>query len=213
MRFHPRGHHLLTGSGDSTVKVWDFVHSTCTFTFKDHRQPIWSIDINRTGDYVATGSMDTSCRLLDINVGKCRSVFRGHVDSVTSVHFQPFSNLLATASADKTLSIWDARAGLCVQTFYGHQGGLTGCKFNSKGDRLVSCDSTGIVKSWDIRGSREANNFSTEKKAANCISMDRSGNLMAVGTDDALIFLFNDTTGERELVLRGHDEGSRVQSV
>ena len=213
MRFHPRGHHLLTGSGDSTVKVWDFVHSTCTFTFKDHRQPIWSIDVNRTGDYAATGSLDTSCRLLDINVGKCRNVFRGHVDSVTSVHFQPFSNLLATASADKTLSIWDARAGLCVQTFYGHLGGLTGCKFNTKGDRLASCDSTGVAKTWDIRASREANHFSTDKKTANCISTDRSGNLLAVGTDDAMIYLFNDNTGEREIILKGHDEGSRVLAV
>lgn len=213
MKFHPRGHHILTSSGDSTVKVWDFVHSTCTFTFKDHRQPVWSIDLNRTGDYVATGSLDASCRLLDINVGKCRSVFRGHVDSVSNVHFQPTSNLLASASSDKTVSIWDTRMALCVQTFYGHQGAVTGCKFNVKGDRLASCDANGIIKTWDLKAGKQANNFSTEKRPANCLSIDRSGNIIAVGTDDALIILFNDSTGERETILRGHDEKSRVQAV
>ena len=105
--------------------------------------------------------------------------------------------MLATASADKTLSIWDARAGLCVQTFYGHQGGLTGCKFSPKGDRLASCDSTGVVKTWDVKGGREANSFSTDNKPANCISIDRSGNMLAVGTDDAAIYLFSDTSGEK----------------
>ena len=41
------------------------------------------------------------------------------------------------------------------------------------------------------------NNFTTDKRAANCLSIDRSGTIIAVGTDDALIILFNDSTGEK----------------
>jgi WD40 repeat protein len=46
LKFHPKGLHIVTASGDSTIKIWDFVNTTCTFTFKDHRQPVWSIDLN-----------------------------------------------------------------------------------------------------------------------------------------------------------------------
>lgn len=46
IKFHPKGLHIVTASGDSTVKIWDFVNTSCTFTFKDHKQPVWSIDIN-----------------------------------------------------------------------------------------------------------------------------------------------------------------------
>jgi hypothetical protein len=46
-----------------------------------------------------------------------------------------------------------------------------------------------------LRGGREANTFTCEKRAANCISIDRSGNILGVGADDGLIFLFNDATG------------------
>ena len=53
----------------------------------------------------------------------------------------------------------------------------------------------------------------TDRHPANCLSVDRSGNLLAVGTDDALIYLFNDESGEKEVVLRGHEEKSRVQAV
>lgn len=102
---------------------------------------------------------------------------------------------------------------LCVQTFYGHQAAVTGCKFNVKGDRLASCDASGVVKTWDLRGGKDANTFSTDKRPANCISVDRSGNILAVGTDDALIMLFNDTTGEKEVTLRGHEEKTKVQAV
>ena len=34
MKFHPKGLHIVTASGDSTVKIWDFVNTACTFTFK-----------------------------------------------------------------------------------------------------------------------------------------------------------------------------------
>jgi len=34
--------------------------------------------------------------------------------------------------------------------------------------------------------------------------VDRSGNILAVGTNEAVIMLFNDSTGEKELILKGH---------
>lgn len=34
--FHPKGTHLATASGDSTIKIWDFLNITCAWTIKDH---------------------------------------------------------------------------------------------------------------------------------------------------------------------------------
>tara|TARA_B110000503_G_C7026866_1_gene362259 strand:- start:63 stop:209 length:147 start_codon:yes stop_codon:yes gene_type:complete len=34
--FHPRGSHLVTSSGDCTIKIWDFLNASCTHTFKEH---------------------------------------------------------------------------------------------------------------------------------------------------------------------------------
>ncbi len=144
----------MTASGDSTIKIWDFVKTSCTFTFKDHHLPVWSIDLNETGDYIASGSMDNSSRILDINVGKCRNVFVREVKFSGSLIFKPFSTTLATASADKTVSIWDVRTGLCTQTFYGHDNSVNSCKFSPKGDKIATCDSNGILKSWDLRAGK-----------------------------------------------------------
>jgi len=120
IQFSPTGTDLATSSGDSTVKVWNFVKLDCSMTFKDHVKPVWSICYHHTGNFLLTGSMDHSSKLLDLVVGKAVNTFRGHVDSVTQVRFLPFSNVFVTASADKTVSLWDARVGLCQQTFYGH---------------------------------------------------------------------------------------------
>jgi hypothetical protein len=36
--FHPGGTCLASGSGDSTVKIWDFEKQRCVTTFTDHKQ-------------------------------------------------------------------------------------------------------------------------------------------------------------------------------
>jgi WD40 repeat protein len=84
------------GSGDSTIKVWDFERQSCVQTFTDHTQAVWEVRFHDQGDYLASCSLDHSVRLWDINLGKCRQVLRGHVDSVNDICWQPFTSNIAT---------------------------------------------------------------------------------------------------------------------
>ena len=68
---------LGTCSGDGTVKIWDFVESTCRTTFSDHSQAVWSVAFHDCGDFMVSGSMDHTARLWDINSERCRQTFRG----------------------------------------------------------------------------------------------------------------------------------------
>ena len=78
--FHPKGSHLVTSSGDCTIKVWDFINASCTHTIKDHIQPVWSVKFNDTGEFVVSGCMDHTCKIFDLGAGgKIRHTFRGHV--------------------------------------------------------------------------------------------------------------------------------------
>ncbi|KFV04757.1 Sperm-associated antigen 16 protein, partial [Tauraco erythrolophus] len=90
--FHPSGTQLVTSSGDTTVRIWDFSKCGCILT-----------------DFVASASMDNTSKIWDVNSERCRYTMCGHEDSVNSIEFLPFSDTLLTSSADKTLSLWDAR--------------------------------------------------------------------------------------------------------
>jgi len=85
--FHPAGSHLVTGSGDKSIKIWDFINSCCATTFLEHTAPVWSTKFHDTGDFVLSGSMDASMKLFDLNAEKVRQAYRGHTDSVNSVSF------------------------------------------------------------------------------------------------------------------------------
>ena len=64
--FHPRGSHLVTCSGDCTVKLWDFKKTSCVATFKQHIHPVWSVSFNDTGEFIVSGSMDSTAKLFDV---------------------------------------------------------------------------------------------------------------------------------------------------
>lgn len=61
-----RGTHAVTGSGDSTVKVWSFATASCSVTLRDHTQAVWSVAFHDEGDFVASASMDHTSKLWDI---------------------------------------------------------------------------------------------------------------------------------------------------
>ena len=56
--FNPTGTNMVTCSGDSTVKIWDFLNVKCSATFKCHTQPVCSVSYHHTGDFVVSGKTD-----------------------------------------------------------------------------------------------------------------------------------------------------------
>ena len=207
----PHGTHLITSSGDKTVKVWDFAGASCAATFSDHTQPVWDVSCHHSGDFLASCSMDHTTRLWDLNSSRCRQTFRGHVDSVNSVCWQPYSNNVITGSGDKTVSLWDARSGLCVQTFYGHLNAVSNICVNTRGDTVGSCDADGVVKLWDVRMVAELGTIEVCQHPINYVTFDRSSQRIITASDDCMIRTFN--TADKSLLgeLRGHEDA--VQAV
>ncbi|KAK9820575.1 hypothetical protein WJX72_011797 [[Myrmecia] bisecta] len=209
--FHPKGTHLASASGDSTVKIWSFEQQKCVATYSDHNNAVWGVAFHDSADFVASCSLDHSVRLWDLTTGKCRQSLRGHVDSVNDVCWQPFSNNLCTGSSDKTVSIWDARSGLCTQTFYGHHNSVNGITFNIQGSTVASTDADGVAKLWDVRMVAEILSMDTSGHPANKCCFDRSGDVLAVASDNGKVLCFNAINGEAIVQLQGHEDA--VQAV
>lgn len=161
--------------------------------------------------------MDKTCKLLDITAQKCRQTLRGHTDSVNHVVFQPYTNHAVSCSGDKSVSMWDVRTALCLQTFFGHKGSCNHVIFNRKvfpfvhtvsypfqGDTIASTDTTGIVKIWDVRMVAERLTLDAGPFPVNRGVFDNSGQYFIVGTDEALIKVFDIEQKKLVAELSGH---------
>ena len=114
--YSPDGKHILWGSGDGSVHLWEASSGKEVRVFKGHADPVgnslslpvaWSAD----GKYLLSGGDDRTVRLWDAATGKERLVFKGHALPVQAVAFFPDGKRVLSGSADHTVRIWDARTG------------------------------------------------------------------------------------------------------
>ncbi|KAH9923993.1 WD40 repeat-like protein [Epithele typhae] len=123
---HPTFPVLITGSYDTTARVWNLETGTEVHCLSGHSRAIRCLQFDEAK--LITGSMDNTMRVWNWRTGQCLKVLEGHSEGVVSLCFDP--NVLASGSVDTTVKVWNFRTGECF-TLRGH------------------CDWVNSVQLWD----------------------------------------------------------------
>jgi len=166
--FSHDGAHLVSGSSDRTVRIWDI--NTCeSKVLPIDGDPnvdagVTSVAISPDARFVAAGSLDNVVRIWDVATGTLVDRLRGHGDWVYSVAFTPDGKGLVSGSLDKTLKYWELntaidnaskageRFGKCVLDFTGHKDYVISVVISHDGQWVVSGSKDRGVQFWDMNG-------------------------------------------------------------
>ena len=110
----------MTGSGDTTARVWDLSDAVPVATvLEGHRGLVTSVAFSQNGRRVVTGSDDNTARLWDLSddntvlvsdlsgATPAATPLEGHRGPVTSVVFSPDGWRVVTGSSDNTARVWE----------------------------------------------------------------------------------------------------------
>ncbi|KAL2257175.1 hypothetical protein VTK26DRAFT_557 [Humicola hyalothermophila] len=139
------GDTLVSGSYDSTVRVWRISTGEQLHVLHGHVQKVYSVVLDHKRNRCISGSMDSLVKIWDLNTGACLHTLEGHSMLVGLLDLR--DDKLVSAAADSTLRIWDPETGKCKKTLEAHTGAIT-C-FQHDGRKVIS-GSEKTVKMWDV---------------------------------------------------------------
>ncbi|TFY60946.1 hypothetical protein EVG20_g7239 [Dentipellis fragilis] len=140
-----RGRTLVSGSYDSTVRVWDIITGECKWVLVGHTQKVYSVVLDSARYQACSGSMDGTVRVWNLQTGECQHTLTGHTSLVGLLGLSP--SYLVSAAADSTLRIWDPVSGELRHALAAHTGAIT-C-FQHDEFKVLS-GSDGTLKMWDV---------------------------------------------------------------
>jgi WD40 repeat protein len=147
--FSPDGKSILTGSRDSTARLWD-LQGNLLQVFKGHQGIVYSVTFSPDSKSILTGSMDKTARLWDLR-GNLLHEFIGHRGIIYSVTFSPDGKTILTGSMDKTARLWNLQ-GNELQVFKGHEDIISSVAFSRDGKSILTGSNDKTARLWDLQG-------------------------------------------------------------
>ena len=213
------GAHLLTGSADGTLKLWDVATTRLVRTFSGHKGDVTAVALSPDSTRALSGSKDKTIRLWEVATGRLIRTIYAHLDStrgeVSSVAFSPDGKrLLSSSGGEDAAKLWDAETGRLVRMFQHAKGslnsGVTSAVFSPDGTRMATGGAGDkIVNLWNTETGQLVQAFGDYPATFSYqvrLAFSPDGTRLLVA-DNTTLKVWEAATGTLVLGLRADDPG------
>ncbi|KAI3405295.2 sconB [Candida oxycetoniae] len=137
--------YLMTGSYDTTIKIWKIDTGECVKTLSGHTKGVRSLVFDN--QKLITGGLDSTIKVWNYHTGQCIATYRGHDDAVVSVDFSNKS--IVSGSADHTVRVWHVDSRTCY-TLRGHTDWVNCVKIHPGSNTIFSASDDTTIRMWDM---------------------------------------------------------------
>ena len=200
------GKHIVSGSMDKTVRVWEAATGAILSTLEGHLENVVSVAFSPSGKQILSGSWDKTVRLWDAASGAIFLILEGHTKYVTSVAFCPSGKQILSGSWDKTVRLWDAASGAILLILAGHTKYVTSVAFCPSGEQILSGSWDKTVRLWDAASGAILHILEGHTKYVTSVAFSSDGKLLASGSKDKTVRVCDAATGAFKFNFDGHKD-------
>jgi WD40 repeat protein len=107
MTFTPDAKTLITGSRDTTIKLFEMPDVIDKKTLTGHAGWVRSLSVSPDGKVLVSAGDDQTIKFWDLATGRNFRSVKGHSGGVRCVAFSPDGRRLASASWDRSIKLWE----------------------------------------------------------------------------------------------------------
>ncbi len=207
LAFSPDGKRALSGSEDTTVRLWDLASGREIRPLVGHTGEVLAVAFSPDGKRALSGGMDRTVRLWDLTSGRELRRLEGPTERVSSVAFSPDGKRALSGSWDQTVSLWDLETGKELLRLGGHTSYVSSVAFSPDGKRALSGSYDGTVRLWDLAAGKSLRVLEGATREIYSVAFSPDGRRALAGGNDGLVYLWNLTTGRK---LRHFDSFSKA---
>ena len=180
--FSPNNQIIAGGTKDNAIILVNVKTGKMIRALQGHTNWVLSLAFSSNGLFLASSSGGRDVFIWDLSAGKIMNTLQGHKNSVMSVAFAPDGNLFATGSRDKTVKLWNASTE----------------NSPAKAQNLLQS----IFRGRTINES--VITLADHKDSVWTVAFSPNSRILASGSRDHSIVLWDSTTGRKIQELNGH---------
>jgi WD40 repeat protein len=207
------GKRAISGSGDSTLKVWNLETAEELFTLNGHSHSVYAVAVTADGKRAISGSDDSTLKVWNLETAEELFTLNGHSHSVSAVAVTADGKRAISGSDDSTLKVWNLETAEELFTLNGHSHSVYAVAVTADGKRAISGSDDSTLKVWNLETAEELFTLNGHSHSVYAVAVTADGKRAISGSDDSTLKLWNLETGEELFTLNGHSDSVSAVAV